>query len=194
VTRIISGTARGRRLAVPPGDGTRPTSDRAREALFSALDTTFGGFDGLAVLDLFAGSGAIGLEALSRGADRVLLVESDRRASAVIAKNAEAVALKGVTIVTDRVERAVAHTPAEGPFDLVVLDPPYAVTDADVQGVLEALGANGWLVDEAVIVVERSSRDPGFAWPDGFEQTRSKAYGEAKMFYAVWYVPTAPLD
>jgi 16S rRNA (guanine966-N2)-methyltransferase len=194
LTRIISGTARGRRLAVPPGTGTRPTGDRAREALFSALDAQLGGFDGLAVLDLFAGSGAVGLEALSRGARHVLLVESDQRAAAVVGRNLDVVRpdRKGARIVTDRAERVVADGPLEGPYDMVFLDPPYAFADADVTKILTALDTGGWLADEAVIVLERSSRDPEFAWPEGYEPTRSKTYGEARLAYAVWYVRGAP--
>jgi len=199
MTRVIAGAAKGRRLAVPPGDGTRPTSDRAREALFSALDAEFGGFDGLAVLDLFAGSGALGLEALSRGAARVVLVEADRRAAGVIRGNVDVVGAgtRDVRVVTDRAERYVDGEPP-GPFDLVLLDPPYAVGDADVTKILSALSARGWLADEASVVLERSARDADFRWPEGYEATRSKSYGEARLHYAVWYVrarsTTCPSD
>ena len=199
MTRIIAGTAGGRRLAVPPGDGTRPTGDRAREGLFSALESEFGGLSGLSVLDLFAGSGALGLEALSRGAGKVLLVEADRRVTRLIAQNIAAVGLPGARVVADRAERAAAaEPPEEAPFDLVLLDPPYAVPDADVVTILTALGGGGWLTPDAVIVLERSARDEVFPWPAGYEATRTKTYGEARMNFAVWYVrgasPTGPLN
>jgi 16S rRNA (guanine966-N2)-methyltransferase len=199
MTRIISGAARGRRLAVPPGDGTRPTGDRAREALFSALESEFGGMSGLSVLDLFAGSGALGLEALSRGAAKVLLVEADRRVTRLIAQNIATVALPGARVVADRAERAAAAgAPPEAPFDLVLLDPPYAVPDAEVVTILTALADGGWLAEDAVAVLERSSRDPDFPWPMGYEGTRTKTYGEARMNFAVWYVrgasTTGPLN
>jgi 16S rRNA (guanine966-N2)-methyltransferase len=193
MTRIISGAARGRRLAVPPGDGTRPTGDRAREGLFSALEAEFGGLSGLSVIDLFAGSGALGLEALSRGAKQVLLVEADRRVTRLITQNIATVALSGARVVADRAERAVAAgAPPEAPFDLVLLDPPYAVSDAEVVTILTALSEGGWLAPDAVVVLERSSRDADFPWPPGYEGTRSKTYGEARMNFAVWYVPGAP--
>ena len=189
MTRVISGAARGRRLAVPPGEGTRPTGDRAREALFSALDSEFGGMSGLSVLDLFAGSGALGLEALSRGAEKVLLVEADRRVARLITQNIATVALPGARVAADRAERAVAAgPPPEAPFDLVLLDPPYAVPDAEVVTILTALVDGGWLAPEAVVVMERSSRDSRFPWPAGYEGTRTKTYGEARMNFAVWYV------
>jgi 16S rRNA (guanine966-N2)-methyltransferase len=189
MTRVISGAARGRRLAVPPGDSTRPTGDRAREGLFSALESEFGGLSGLSVLDLFAGSGALGLEALSRGAGHVLLVEADRRVTRLITQNIATVALPGARVVADRAERAVAAgPPPEAPFDLVLLDPPYAVPDAEVVTILTALGAGGWLAQDAVAVLERSSRDADFPWPEGYEATRTKSYGEARMNFAVWYV------
>ena len=111
MTRVIAGQAGGRRLAVPPGTTTRPTSDRAREGLFASLLSELGTFEGTRVLDLYAGSGAIGLEALSRGAGRVLLVESDARAAAVIKANAKAVDLPGATVAVDRVERLLARPP-----------------------------------------------------------------------------------
>jgi 16S rRNA (guanine966-N2)-methyltransferase len=174
---------------VPPGDSTRPTGDRAREGLFSALESEFGGLSGLSVLDLFAGSGALGLEALSRGAGHVLLVEADRRVTRLITQNIATVALPGARVVADRAERAVAAgPPPEAPFDLVLLDPPYAVPDAEVVTILTALGAGGWLAQDAVAVLERSSRDADFPWPEGYEATRTKSYGEARMNFAVWYV------
>jgi 16S rRNA (guanine966-N2)-methyltransferase len=148
---------------------------------------------GLSVLDLFAGSGALGLEALSRGAERVLLVEADRRVTQLVAKNIATVALPGARVIADRAERtAAAPPPPEAPFDLVLLDPPYAVPDADVVTILTALAGRGWLAPDAVVVLERSSRDADFPWPAGYDATRSKTYGEARMNFAVWYVPGAP--
>src|SRR5206468_6171559 len=118
VTRIVGGAAGGRRIGVPAGSGTRPTADRVREALFSSLESEFGSFHGLAVLDLYAGSGAIGLEALSRGAAQTVLVESDRRAAEVIAANVRAVGLPGAKLLTRPVEK-VAAGESLGPVDRV---------------------------------------------------------------------------
>src|ERR1700736_2491448 len=110
--RVIAGEAGGRRLAVPDGRGTRPTSDRAREGLFATIVSLTGSLDGARVLDLYAGSGAVGLEALSRGAEHVLLVESGPQAARVIRDNIEAIGLAGAEVVTDRVERVLARRPA----------------------------------------------------------------------------------
>src|SRR5215472_563334 len=109
MTRVIAGAAGGRRLAVPGGTATRPTSDRAREGLFASVLSELGTLDGKKVLDLYAGSGAVGLEALSRGAASVLLVESDARAAAVIKENVQVVAIPGATVATDRAERLLAR-------------------------------------------------------------------------------------
>jgi len=152
VTRIVAGAAGGRRLAVPP-KGTRPTSDRVREALFSALDAD-PGLDGAAVLDLCAGSGALGLEALSRGAAHALLVESDRRAADVLRRNVAAVGLAGA-VVRVAPAGAVLAGPAERAYDVVLVDPPYDLPDAEVAGWLTAAEAHGWLAADAVVVVER---------------------------------------
>jgi len=177
MTRIIAGRWGGRRLATPPGDGTRPTSDRVRESLFSSLASLLGGFEGVRVLDLFAGSGALGLEAVSRGADHADLVESDARAARVIQRN---VADLGAPARVHRTtaQRFVANE--VGPWDLVLLDPPYAVTTAEVAAIVAQLRPS--LAEDAVVVVERSSRDP-FTWPDGFEPLRDKAYGETRLWY-----------
>ena len=186
MTRVIAGIAGGRRLAVPPGTTTRPTSDRAREGLFASLLSELGTFDGASVLDLYAGSGAIGLEALSRGAERVLLVESDARAAAVIKSNVSAVALPGATLAVDRVERLLARPPADADrFDLVVADPPYAVTEVAVTRVLTLL-ERGWLADDALVVVERATRSGPLDWPPGFLSGKSRRYGEATFWYG-WY-------
>ena len=179
--RIVGGAAGGRRIAVPPGTGTRPTSDRVREALFSSLESEFGSFNGLAVLDLYAGSGAIGLEALSRGAARAVLVESDRRAADVIAANVRAIGLPGAKLLTRPVEK-VAAGDSLGPFDLVYADPPYKLETAELQDVLTELAENGWLADDAVVVVERGKREP-WEWPEGFAALRDRKYGEARLWY-----------
>ena len=189
MSRVIAGIAGGRRLAVPPGTTTRPTSDRAREGLFASLLSELGRFDGARVLDLYAGSGAIGLEALSRGAERVLLVESDARASAVIKANIKVVDLPGATVAVDRVERLLARPPTgtseQGRFDLVLADPPYALTADAVTRVLTLLEA-GWLADDALVVIERATRSGPVDWPPGFLPGKSRRYGEATFWYG-WY-------
>jgi 16S rRNA (guanine966-N2)-methyltransferase len=183
MTRIVAGAARGRRLAAPAGRGTRPTSDRAREGLFSALQSVLGPLDGLRVLDLYAGTGAVGLEALSRGAAHVLLIESDRKAAAVVTGNVAQVGLPGAVVRTATVEHVIATAVPEEPYDLVFLDPPYAVTDDEVRVVLEVLAARSWLAPEAVLVVERPTRGGPFRWPDGIVGDRERRYGEGTLWY-----------
>ena len=182
MTRIVAGAARGRRLSVPPGRGTRPTSDRAREGLFSALESLVGAFAGLRVLDLYAGSGAVGLEAASRGAAAVTLVESDRRAADTARANSEAVAPGRARVVAAPVARWLA-TAAEAPYDVVFLDPPYELPDRDVGEVLAGLADRGLLAPDAVVVVERPTRGTEPAWPPGVEALRSRRYGEATLWY-----------
>jgi 16S rRNA (guanine966-N2)-methyltransferase len=182
VTRVIGGVARGRRLATPPGGGTRPTSDRVREALFSALEAAVGSLSGLRFLDLYAGSGAVGLEARSRGAVAVTCVESDRRTAAVVRENARALGFTDVEVVVSSVSRALKGDP-RAPYDLVFSDPPYSLSAAAVQGDLEALVRPGWLAAGATVVVERSSRGPAPAWPEGLAADRSRRYGETTLWY-----------
>jgi 16S rRNA (guanine966-N2)-methyltransferase len=184
VTRIIAGEAGGRRLAVPDGRSTRPTSDRTREGLFSSLVATFGSLAGLAVLDLYAGSGAVGLEALSRGADDVLLIESDARAAQVIKRNIAAVDLPGARVVRDRVDRALRRGPGEGRLrQLVFADPPYSVGDAEVTEMLVELASQGWLAGDAIVVIERDTRSAALCWPPGYAEDRSRRYGESVLWY-----------
>ncbi len=183
MTRIVAGLARGRRLAVPPGSATRPTSDRAREGLFSTLEALLGTLRGRRVLDLYAGSGAVGLEALSRGAEAVLLVDSDQRALAAVRANVAAVGLPGAEVSAGRVEQLLGQACPGPPYDVACLDPPYGVPADEVSAVLSALRAGRWLADGALVVVERASRDPGLAWPDGFTADRDRRYGEATLWY-----------
>jgi len=186
MTRVIAGEAGGRRLAVPPGTTTRPTSDRAREGLFASLLSELGDLAGKRVLDLYAGSGAVGLEALSRGAGDVLLVESDARAAAVIKTNVATVGLKGATVVTDRAERVLARPPADGGlFNVAFADPPYAMAETAVTRVLTLL-AGGWLADGALVVIERATRSGPLDWPPGYLPGKSRRYGEATFWYG-WY-------
>ncbi|MEV1024021.1 16S rRNA (guanine(966)-N(2))-methyltransferase RsmD [Streptomyces sp. NPDC050264] len=183
MTRVIAGRAGGRRLAVPPGNGTRPTSDRAREGLFSTWQALLGTLDGTRVADLYAGSGAVGLEALSRGASHALLVEADTRAARTIRENIRAVDLPGAEARTGKAAQVVAGAPPALPYDLVFLDPPYAVADDDLREILLTLRTQGWLTDEALVTVERSTRGGEFSWPDGFEGLRSRRYGEGTFWY-----------
>ena len=180
MTRIIAGTAGGRRLAVPP-KGTRPTSDRVREALFSALEHD-PGLGGAAVLDLCAGSGALGLEALSRGAAHALLVESDRRAAAVLRRNVADLGLPGAQVRTAPAAAVLGDT-APRAYDVVLADPPYDVPDAEVAGWLAAAAVHGWLADGAVVVVERRG-GAAFPWPPPLEPVRDRRYGDTVLHVA----------
>jgi 16S rRNA (guanine966-N2)-methyltransferase len=184
MTRVIAGKAGGRRLAVPPGSRTRPTSDRAREGLFSTWQSLLGGpLDGERVLDLYAGSGAVGLEALSRGAAHVLLVEADARAARTVRENVKGLGLPGAEVRAGKAEQII-RTPAPAePYDIVFLDPPYAVSDDDLREILLTLRAEGWLAGEALVTVERSTRGGEFRWPQGFDAIRARRYGEGTFWY-----------
>ena len=180
MTRLISGTAGGRRLKVPRA-GVRPTGDRAREALFNAL-THLTDLRGAAVLDLYAGTGALGLEALSRGAATVVFVESGSGVLPVLEENLAAVGLPGGRVVKGSVPKVVGGAPPAR-FDLVLADPPYATPAGEVQDVLRALVDGGWLAPGAVLVVERSSRETGWEWPTPLTGLRDRRYGEAGLRY-----------
>jgi len=183
--RIIAGSVGGRRLAVVPGRVTRPTSDRAREGLFATVEAIRGGLAGAAVLDLYAGSGAVGLEALSRGATDVVLVEADPRAARVIRANVAALGLAGARVINAGVARTLAAGPGgQRPRDFVFADPPYRVSDEEIRGMLGALMA-GWLAPGALVAVERATRSGAPTWPAGYEADRSRRYGEATVWYGL---------
>ena len=180
MTRLISGVAGGRRLKVPPS-GVRPTGDKARQALFNSLASLLD-LDGAAVLDLYAGSGALGLEALSRGAEAVVFVESGPKVLPVLRANVATVGLPGATVVAGSVPTVVAGSPPRR-FDLVVADPPYATPPEEVRAVLTALAGGGWLAPDAVLVVERPSREEPWEWPTPLTGIRDRRYGEALLRY-----------
>ena len=182
MTRIIGGTAGGRRLETPRGHTTRPTSDRVREALFSAIEARTGSLDGLRFLDLYAGSGAVGLEAWSRGAGVVSMVEQDRRTAALISRNAAALGFARARVISAAVATVLASPPA-APYDLVFSDPPYPLPDTDVAADLAALVGNGWLVPAALVIVERAAKRSRVCWPEGIVEDRTKRYGETALWY-----------
>lgn len=196
--RIIGGVHGGRRLKAPSGDSTRPTSDRVREALFSLLEARFGTLEGLTVLDLYAGSGAIGLEAASRGARRVYAVESDRATASVVHDNAHSLGLATVGLAVsgggttvEVVTRSVARflsDPAPLPAQVVFADPPYPLSEQALVADLTALVVHGWLDPDALVIIERSKRSPEPAWPPGLSplpgKRRQKRYGETTLWLA----------
>ncbi|GAA1801960.1 16S rRNA (guanine(966)-N(2))-methyltransferase RsmD [Nostocoides veronense] len=196
MTRIIGGRFGGRLVRAPKGSATRPTSDRVRESLFSRLDA-WDAIEGLAVLDVYAGSGALGLEAASRGAARVDLVEADAKAAAVIRGNVTALGLSAlglggggpaaggtqVQVHACTVRAFAGRLPPAG-ADLVLGDPPYPLGEEDLAGDLAALAAGGWIAPDALLVIERSSRSPEPAWPAGIEGVDEKKYGETRLWFA----------
>lgn len=185
MTRIIAGAAGGRRIATPPGDATRPTTDRVREALFSSLESQLGGWEGVRFLDVFAGSGAIGLESLSRGAAHATFIESDRRTSELIRRNVGVVGVPEANVIAAPAVRALETMSGalSAAFDAVFLDPPYDYGDDDLAGVLELLGQRDLLAADAVVVVERAKRSTEPAWPGGVEGVRAKRYGATTLWY-----------
>jgi 16S rRNA (guanine966-N2)-methyltransferase len=195
MSRIIAGTARGFALSTPAGAQTRPTTDRTREAVFSALASWAGRGDaagsaqlaGLGFLDLFAGSGAMGLEAASRGAARVVLVENHAATARVITHNVAAVrradhSREQVITVITATARAYLSRACE-PFDIVWADPPYGLANAEIEALLARVVAGGWLTDDGIVLVERSSRGEPFAWPDALPVRWRKVYGETQVCY-----------
>ena len=190
MTRIVAGSAGGRTLVVPR-HGTRPTSERVREALFSRLEHR-GVIAEARVLDLYAGSGALGLEAASRGASSVTLVESSRDAADVCRRNATALGLADrVRVAAEKVEQFVAR-PVAQPWRLVMLDPPYDLPAAALDAVLVALAA---VVDpDGLVVVERSTRSPEPGWPAGLTRDDDRRYGDTRMWFAVPAPVTAGSD
>ena len=184
--RIIAGVAKGRILGAVAG-ATRPTSDRAREGLFSSLASEFGTFEGLHVLDLFGGSGAIGLESLSRGATSVHVVEKDDEAQKTIETNLEIVKKSNPSgafhLYGMSAERFLKDAPKDK-YHLVYIDPPYDFSNQAVEDVLSALHDYEFLSSDAFIAVERTTRGAQFIWPDAFVPARERKYGQATIYYA----------
>lgn len=189
MSRIIAGSARGRTLRTPTGERTRPTTDRVREAIFSFLTSWTGELaapqeeqlSGLSFCDLFAGSGAMGIEALSRGAHRAVLVESDRKAAQVIKANLVATGTASrADLVSSSVQTYLAGIPTT--FDVVWADPPYALATAELDELIAKIAEN-WLVADGIIIVERSKRDTPITWPPGFEDCWERSYGETVCYF-----------
>ena len=173
--RIIAGQWRGRPLTAPKGDATRPTADRTREALFSMLASRVGSFEGLRVLDLFAGSGALGLEALSRGAEHCLFVEQDAAALASLKGNIARLGAHGATV---RAGSVLALGPASAPYDLVLMDPPYRTGAGAVA--LDKLGRLGWFAPTSWISVE-TERTEDLEVSEGFTVEADRIHGKARL-------------
>ncbi|HEU4667632.1 MAG TPA: 16S rRNA (guanine(966)-N(2))-methyltransferase RsmD [Arthrobacter sp.] len=192
MSRIIAGAAGGTPLTAVPGSLTRPTTDRVKEALFSRLDA-FNVIADARVLDLYAGSGSLGVESGSRGAQAVDLVESEAKASAVCQRNADLVngvlGRKAITVHRSKVEPFLDRAPAAAMWDLVFLDPPYPLEEVALQAALQKLAPH--LSPAAVVVVERSSRSPEPRWPEALTRFAEKKYGETRLWFAEPFVPDA---
>ncbi|ALE06443.1 methyltransferase [Arthrobacter sp. ERGS1:01] len=187
MSRIVAGAAGGMPLTSVPGDGTRPTTDRVKEALFSRLES-MNMLSDVRVLDLYAGSGSLGVESASRGAKSVELVEFNEKAAAVCQRNAEmvnkVVGGKVVSVQRSRVESFLARVAEAGvdQWDLVFMDPPYPLTEVELSLVLELIGPR--LSPYGVVVVERSARTPEPAWPASLQLFADKKYGETRLWFA----------
>lgn len=184
--RIVAGALKGHPISAPKGADTRPTSDRVREAVFSSLGSLGLELNGTAVLDLFCGSGAMALEALSRGASRATLVDTARSAVAAAGSNVERLRLSGVARVLTRDAFKLVRGAVPGaPFALLFLDPPYRIDPARVRQLLEDAAASDLLSRGAVVVYELSAQEE-FVWPDDFDQLGSKTYGGTRVAYGIW--------
>lgn len=189
MTRIVAGSRGGRRIAVPRGTGTRPTTDRVREALFSAVAAWAGTADrvpdesllGLSFCDLYAGSGAVGLEAASRGAAPVLLVESDRGAVQLIRRNAADLGLV-IEVAAARVEQRLRQPPAAA-YDVVFADPPYELDAETLDNLLRACVEQGWVSSNGLLIIERSRRTQDPVWPSPVAEAWTRAYGETTLHF-----------
>ena len=176
--RVVGGAYRGRRLVAPAGDATRPTTDRTRESLFNILShREEAPLEGARVLDLFAGSGALGIEALSRGAAFCLFVETSAAARGAIRENTEALSLNGVTRLHRRSATSLGDRPAGmgGPFTLAFMDPPYG--QGLIDEALAGLSAGDWIAPGSLVVAEQG-KDEDAPSVGGFEETEARAFGD----------------
>jgi 16S rRNA (guanine966-N2)-methyltransferase len=164
---------------MPVGASTRPTADRTREGLFSTIESVLGGLSGRSFLDLYAGSGAVGLEAASRGAAPVVLVERDQGALKAARANVASLGLAEVTIRAQPVAVVLAGEP-DRQFEVVFADPPYA---DPVDSVLAQLVSGGWLTRDALVCLERATRSEPLSWPDGLDGVKSRRYGDSTLWY-----------
>lgn len=182
--RVIAGELGGRRLVVPPGEAVRPTTDRVKESVFSALGEWR--LHGASVLDLYAGSGALGIEALSRGGRQAVFVDRDRAAIAAVDQNLAALGLSGrARAVRAQAELFLAGgPPPEAPFDLVLLDPPYDQPEDHLADVLAWLAVPAWTAPGAVLVVERAGSSGATPWPPGWGSTWERCYGDTLVLFA----------
>ncbi len=192
MTRIIGGDFRGRSIKVPDAE-TRPTSSRVREAIFSSVEHAVSGLDDLRVLDLFSGSGAFGIESISRGATEAVLIEKDLRAADTLHTNVANFGIKNARVVIADAFSEVAQKSGRGTFDVVFIDPPYVFEDQDVNLLISNLVANDWLNDNALIVVERGSRSQ-VQWPESVEELRKKVYGDTSIWYGQYLTNEDPED
>ena len=192
MTRIIGGDFRGRSIKVPDAE-TRPTSSRVREAIFSSVEHAVSGLDDLRVLDLFSGSGAFGIESISRGAAEAVLIEKDLRAADTLHTNVANFGIKNARVVIADAFTDVAQKSGRGTFDVVFIDPPYSFEDQDVDTLIANLVQNDWLNEYAVIVVERGSRSQ-VQWPDSVEELRKKVYGDTSIWYGQYLTNEDPKD
>jgi len=181
MTRIIGGDFRGRSIKVPDAE-TRPTSSRVREAIFSSVEHAVSGLDDLRVLDLFSGSGAFGIEAISRGATEAVLIEKDLRAADTLHSNVANFGIKNARVVIADAFSEVSQKSGRGSFDVVFIDPPYLFEDDQVNTLINQLVENDWLNEYALIVVERGSRSH-VVWPESVEELRKKVYGDTTIWY-----------
>ena len=190
--RIIAGSSKGKTLFSPTGK-TRPTSDRAREGLFSSLDSEFGSMSELNFLDLFSGSGAVGVEALSRGAANVYSVEDHSPTAGIAAKNFELVSNPSgkFTVITSTAERFVA-TPHQISFEIIFMDPPYDLANSEIEKILTEINSNNLLKRNGIIAIERETKKAQFAWPEPFIEEKVRSYGQGSIFYGGYSASVLP--
>ena len=183
--RIIAGIGKGRKLFSPPSI-TRPTSDRAREGLFSSLTSTFTSLEGLHFLDLFAGSGAVGVEALSRGAALVEAVESNQVSADVCKQNFELLSSQsgvGKFKVHGKTTFEFLNHTASEPYEIIYIDPPYEVANSEIEKILKKILTLNLLNKHGVVAIERDAKAKSFTWPDGFTEEKIRSYGAGSIHY-----------
>ena len=190
--RIIAGISKGKNLYSPP-DTTRPTSDRAREGLFSTLESEFGSIQNLTFLDLYSGSGAVGVEALSRGAVKVLSVEKHSATANIAEKNFELVkgAPGSYEVLVQDVKKYLNNT-SEIKFDIIYIDPPYDLPNSEVEKLLRKIISNDYLNGNGIIAVERETKSKEFIWPSPLVGTKVRAYGQGSIYYGGYSASVNP--